>query len=83
MNRRQKTGIALLLVGSNTVTALSMIVLASELMKKQDKEHEETVKNLTIYQKTLNRFAREAPLEVAKPIIEDMVFDWTVRDLTP
>jgi hypothetical protein len=83
MNRRQKTGVALLMVGSNTATALIMIGLTSELLKKQDKAYEGILRNFKICQKSLDRFAREAPIEIAQPIIEEMAFDWTVRDLTP
>lgn len=83
MNRKQKTGVALLLVGSNALTAITMAVGASSLMKKDDEQKKAMFKNIRLYQKALDRFAREAPLEIAKPIIDDMAFDWTVRDLVP
>lgn len=83
MNRKQKIGVGLLLVGSNALTAITMAVGATSLMRKEEDQQKALFKNLKLYQKALDRFARESPIEVAKPIIEDMAFDWTVRDLVP
>lgn len=83
MNKRQKTGVALLLVGSNALTAMTMAVGATALRKKDDEIHKVILKNMKVFQKALDRFARETPIDIAKPILDDMAFDWTVRDLVP
>jgi hypothetical protein len=83
MNKKTKKDLTVvaLLVGSNALTATFMAVMAADLLRRQQESALQIMKNVKMYQKALDRFAREAPVSVAIPILDELNFDWTVRDL--
>lgn len=81
MNKQQKISLGLMIVGTNLVTAITMALIAQKALTDQHERLHKTVKSLKIYHDALEKYAANAPAEISRPIVEELAFEWVVRDL--
>ena len=77
---KKKNAVALI-VGSNALTILGMMTVFGMAVRENEKHMEQVKKNVRILHTALEDFARAAPPEISKPIVDNLAFEWTVRDL--
>ena len=79
--KRRHISTAALIVGSNAMTALTMAMVFGRAVQQHEKHLEQIRRNIQIFQTALDSFIRATPREVHKPIVDNLAFEWTVRDL--
>lgn len=73
---------SLLMVGTNLATAVTIMSISQKRIEKQHELLKMCVKNTEIYRGALEKFASNTPAEISKPIVDDLAFEWVVRDIS-
>lgn len=72
---------AKILIASNLVTASVVLLCCSDLIRRMDVERKKLYNNAKLNHKAVTMFVDRAPYEVSKSIMDDIQFDWVVKDL--